>query len=123
VHPGGYVFALPGNPVAVFATLVAVYAAGLRRRLGLPTPSPAREYAQLAQEVVRRGNRPLLLPVRLRTPGEPGAPLADPLPLHGSGDFVSLARSGALAVLPDVRDRFAAGEHVEILRHPPGRGA
>jgi len=33
-HPEGMVFALPGNPVAVFVGLRAVFSAGLRKRLG-----------------------------------------------------------------------------------------
>jgi molybdopterin molybdotransferase len=119
VHAGGVVFALPGNPVAVFATLVAVYSAGLRRRMGEITLAPPPAYAALERPMRRKGTRPWLFPVSLHAPPAPGLPLARPTEHHGSGDFVSLARSGALALLPDLLEHFEAGTVVEILRLPP----
>jgi molybdenum cofactor synthesis domain-containing protein len=117
-HAGGFVFALPGNPVAVFATLAWVFAVGLRRRLGYPTPMPPAQFGRLAFAAHRKGARPQLLPVRCHSDPEGGLPRLDPTGHRGSGDFVSLAQAQALAWLGDHQDRFGPGEVVPIVPLP-----
>lgn len=114
-----HVFALPGNPVAVFVTLTQVFGPGLRRRLGYPDPEPRARFGRLAEATRRRGPRPLFRPVRLEAQ-EGDLPLVHALGHHGSGDFLSLARADALAFLPAERDRWDAGEVVRIHALPPG---
>ena len=107
------VFALPGNPVAVVAMLCAVFAPGLRRWRG-ERESPRRQWARLGFAHERRGDRLQLLPVSLQErAGE--LPQAHSTQHHGSGDFVSLAKADAFAVLGCERSAFAPGDIVEIL--------
>ena len=122
-HRSGAVFALPGNPVAVFVSLNTVFSAGLRRRLGYPTPTPPKAWGQLAFSYRRKGNRPMYLPVELKGSDEASLPRLLPTTHHGSGDFASLARADALAWLPDDRADFGIGETVEIRRLKPASSA
>jgi molybdopterin biosynthesis enzyme len=107
------VFALPGNPVAVVATLCGVFGPGLRRCLGQRTP-PRRRWIRLGFDHRRRGERVQLLPVRLEE-REFELPQAAPTHHHGSGDFVSLARADGFAVLEGTDARFERGAVVEFL--------
>jgi molybdenum cofactor synthesis domain-containing protein len=108
------VFALPGNPVAVVATLSVVFAPGLRRWMG-ERAEGRRFQAELGFAHERRGNREQLLPVRLEEDLASGRRRAMRIAHHGSGDFVSLARADAFLRFPGDRSRFEAGELLEIF--------
>ncbi len=114
VHDRGWVFALPGNPVAVVATLVAVFAPGIRRRMGHLTAMPAARYVELGFDARRRGSRPQLLPVSLESAPRPGLSRAFDTRHHGSGDFVSLARAQGFAWLDGAEATFPAGTVVRF---------
>jgi molybdopterin molybdotransferase len=118
-HGKGVVFALPGNPVAVFTGLRAVFSAGLRKRLGYRTPTPPRAWGRLGFDFVRKGNRPNYLPVVLEESSKEDLPRILSTAHHGSGDFRSLAEADALAWFNDDRAAFSTGEPVEILRLDP----
>ncbi len=118
-HRGGMVFALPGNPVAVFTGLRAVFSAGLRRRLGYPKSTPPRAWGRLGFDFTRKGNRPNYLPVALEESSKEDLPRVLSTAHHGSGDFRSLAEADALAWFNDDKVAFATGEVVEILRLDP----
>lgn len=107
------VFALPGNPVAVAATLSVVFAPGLRRWTG-ERFEPRAQFARLGFDHRRAGSREQLLPVSLGEPGDDGLPVAASTRHHGSGDFVSLARADAFARFPLENEDFAAGELIRI---------
>lgn len=108
------VFALPGNPVAVVATLSVVFGPGMRRWLGA-REAAARHFAALEFAHLRKGDREQLLPVRLRDDAETGRRQVLRVEHHGSGDFVSLARADAFAYFSAQQSRFEAGEVVEIF--------
>ncbi len=118
-HRGGMVFALPGNPVAVFTGLRAVFSAGLRKRLGYRSPKAPRAWGRLGFDFTRKGNRPNYLPVILEENSEGDLPRVLSTAHHGSGDFRSLAEADALAWFDDEKVAFAEGEVVEILRLDP----
>jgi len=112
-HAGGHVFALPGNPVAVFVTLTRVFGAGIRRRLGYLDPESPASFARAGEPLVRRGSRPQFVPVRLE--GFAGdLPTIHSTGHHGSGDFISLARADALAWLPVDAARYEVGQVVRV---------
>jgi molybdopterin molybdotransferase len=108
------VFALPGNPVAVVATLSVVFAPALRRWMG-ERGEPSRHFAELLFAYERRGDREQLLPVALLADAATGRRQARAVAHHGSGDFVSLARADGFLRLPAGRSRFEPGEILEIF--------
>jgi len=115
-HEGGSVFALPGNPVSVFVGLQAIYSTGLRRRLGYPTPTAPRAWGELGFHHVRKGSRPMYLPVMIEEGSEGSLPLLKASAHHGSGDFISLARSQGLAWFGSDRQEYPVGSRVPLYR-------
>ncbi len=118
-HPGGMVFALPGNPVSVFVSLRVVYSAGLARRLGHPSAPGPRGWGILDFDFNRNTDRDMYLPVSLHATQEPSLPLLRSTGYHGSGDFTALAAADALACLEGERRQWPRGTAVPILRLDP----
>jgi molybdopterin molybdotransferase len=100
------VFALPGNPAAVYTCLTRYVLPALGRASGL-LPSPLRT-AALAAPFRFRPDLACMLPVRLES-GPRAELLASPAPGNTSGDFAGLVGTDGFVELPAGRGEFPAG--------------
>jgi molybdopterin molybdotransferase len=107
------VFSLPGNPVSTMVTFEMFVRPALRKLQGL-TPA-IRPYvkALLAEPFRKRPGRAQLLRVQLRS--EHGRLLASSAGDQNTGILSTMLRANGIAVLPADRDRFEAGDEVEVL--------
>ena len=107
------VFSLPGNPVSTMVTFEMFVRPALRKLQGL-TPA-IRPYvkALLAEPFRKRPGRTQLLRVQLRS--EHGRLLASSAGDQNTGILSTMLRANGIAVLPAERDRFEAGDEVEVL--------
>lgn len=107
------VFALPGNPVSTMVTFEMFVRPALRKLQGL-TPA-IRPYfkALLAEPFRKRPERTQLLRVQLRS--EHGRLLASSAGDQNTGILSTMLRANGIAVLPADRDRFEAGDEVDVL--------
>ena len=101
------VFGLPGNPVSTLLTSLVFLAPFLRAWRGDPDPDRHRLTARI-EEPIRRGAGLLhFVPCDLRIDAE-GTVRAREVRLHGSGDYISVARAGGFVRVPgDGRERAA----------------
>lgn len=107
------VFALPGNPVSVAVCLHRYVLPALQQMLG--QPPAARPFAVLQQAIVFQ--KPLVNFVPVRVVYAPNGQIqAWPLPMNGSGDFASLARSDGFLELPAAPEIFKAQEAYPLWR-------
>lgn len=106
---------LPGNPVSVLATWLALGRPLVDGLQGRREPRP-RLRARLAGAWHKRHERLEFLRGRLR-PGLDGVLLVEPNPADGSHRMRGAADSDALVVLPGGAREFAAGEVVEVLMY------
>ncbi|HEX2083705.1 MAG TPA: molybdopterin molybdotransferase MoeA, partial [Xanthomonadaceae bacterium] len=104
---------LPGNPVSVLATWLALGRLLIDGLQGRAEPRP-RLRARLAGPWTKRHDRLEFLRGRLRS-GDDGVLLVEPNPADGSHRMRGAADSDALIVLPEGERGFAAGETVEVL--------
>jgi molybdenum cofactor synthesis domain-containing protein len=101
------VFGLPGNPVSVMVTTLVLVAPYLHAWRGAPSGVDRSCAARLLGSVVRGGNLLHFVPCRLGIDRTARA-TARPLPMNGSGDFVSASRANGLLRVPgDGRKRRA----------------
>src|SRR5690606_21406514 len=103
---------LPGNPVSVLATCLA-----LARPLldGLQGRAPRKSWrARLASPWSKRHARREFLRGRLLS-GEDGVLLVEPDPADGSHRMRAAADADALMVLEEAEGEYAAGSVVEVL--------
>ena len=104
---------LPGNPVSVLATWLALGRLLVDGLQGRAEPRP-RLRARLAGSWTKRHDRLEFLRGRLRSDAE-GVLQVEPNPADGSHRMRGAADSDALIVLPEGAREFAAGEVVEVL--------
>jgi molybdopterin molybdotransferase len=112
---GKLVFGLPGNPVSTMVTFELFVRTACARLEGAEMPSRPLLRARLSKGLSNRGPRRAYLPGWV-APREDGELEARPIPSRGSGDIVAYAKSNALLVVPEDRDRLEAGESVRV--HP-----
>ncbi len=109
------VFGLPGNPVSVLATFVALVRPALAQWSGCRDLDPAPLRARLGEATVKRHDRlewrrgSLAIGVHANLE-------VTPHPMLGSGALRSLLESDVLLELPANRERMEAGEVVDIRR-------
>lgn len=111
---------LPGNPVSVLATFVALGRPLLDGLQGRTEPRPAWT-ARLAAAVGKRGGRREFLRGRLRT-DETGQLWVEPDPVTGSHRLAAAAGADVLVELPEEGEGLPVGAPVRCLPCAPGRG-
>ena len=106
------VFSLPGNPVATLITFEELVRPALLRMMGHTRVIKAPLRARLQQEVRKKTGRLQFLRVRVEL--QDGELVASPSGAQATGILRTMVRANALALLPEERDCFAAGETVEV---------
>jgi molybdopterin molybdotransferase len=107
---------LPGNPVAVYVTLLFVVRPLLARLGGAQYVAPASFPVRAAFDYRKKAGRREFVRVSLRR-AEDGGLEAVKFPRDGAGVLTSLTGSDGLAQLPDAMTALAAGDTVEIYPH------
>ncbi len=108
---------LPGNPVAVYVTLLFVVRPLLARLGGATLDAPPSEPARAAFRYAKKAGRREYVRVSLRR-GPDGTVEAVKFPRDGAGLLSSLTGSDGLAELPETVTGVAEGDVVEVYRHP-----
>ena len=107
---GAYVFGLPGNPVVCFHEFVAPL---LRRLSGWRELIFAAEIPAVCTEAIRnKSGRRFYCTAHLYY--DNGELLADPIPGHGSGDYVASAGANGVIIVPEETTRIESGEKVNV---------
>jgi molybdopterin molybdotransferase len=114
VHPGGLLFALPGNPASAMVCFWLLVRPALRRLLGCDDAfwREALE-GRLTAPLPGTRDRDRILPARVRF--DQGHLLVEPLVPVGSHDLAAYARGTALVRAPAGSPARAAGEPCSIL--------
>jgi molybdopterin molybdotransferase len=111
--PAQFFFGLPGNPVSTQVTFHCFVEPLLRAMAGGAVQGPRFAQATLAGDATGKPGLMQILPARLianRT-----RPEVRLVGWQGSGDLAANARANCYAVLPPVKERFAAGDVITIL--------
>jgi molybdopterin molybdotransferase len=109
---GRPVFALPGNPVSCLVAAELFVVPALRAMMGYPQPLPPLIRAELLGALATDPLRTYFHPARLLW--RDGVPAAEPLVLHGSGDFAHFALAQVLVLVPPERN-LERHEIIDIL--------
>jgi molybdopterin molybdotransferase len=114
VHPGGFVFGLPGNPASVMVSFWLFVRPALRRLLGFEDSwwGPALP-ATLAAPLPGTGPRDRFLPAAVEVRN--GEILATPFPPKGSHDLAAFARGNALVRMRAGSPPVETGSRCEVL--------
>ncbi|HVS16787.1 MAG TPA: gephyrin-like molybdotransferase Glp [Thermoanaerobaculia bacterium] len=113
-HPGGWVFALPGNPASAMVTFWLFVRPALRRMLGLMDGFwHGALTARLEAPLAAAKGRDLFLPARVRFAD--GEVVASPVPPLGSHDVAAYSHGTALVRARAGSPAREAGESCEIL--------
>lgn len=107
------IFGLPGNPVSSMVSYELFARSGLRSMMGFKEPVRATIKGIAANPISRRIDGKIHY-VRVIAEHEDGATVVYPVSGQGSHMLASMARSNALAVLPD-GEGCKAGEQVDVL--------
>jgi len=107
------IFGLPGNPVSSMVSYELFARSGLRSMMGFKEPVRATIKGIAANPITRRTDGKIHY-VRVIAEHEDGATVVYPVSGQGSHMLASMARSNALAVLPD-GEGCKAGEQVDVL--------
>ncbi|MEW6745132.1 MAG: gephyrin-like molybdotransferase Glp [Planctomycetota bacterium] len=110
-HGERLVFCIPGNPVSAFVTFDLFVRLAVEKLAGMPPRQGPMPRAVLTDPLRSPPDRSLALIAELGV--RDGKLLARPIPWHGSGDQVALARAEALIVLEPDESR-KAGDLVAI---------
>lgn len=107
------VFSLPGNPVSTMVTFEMFVRPALRKMQGVSPVIMPLTKARLSESIRSRPERVMFLRVQARKEGTR-------LVVSSAGDqntgiVSTMLRANGIAVLPSGRDRFEAGEDVEVL--------
>jgi molybdopterin molybdotransferase len=114
VHPGGLLFALPGNPASAMVCFWLLVRPALRRLYGLPDGFWREALrATLSAPLPAARDRDRFLPARVRFGG--AEPRVEPLLPVGSHDLAAYARGTALVRAEAGSPERRAGEPCEIL--------
>lgn len=106
------VFALPGNPVSSLVTFELFVRPALRQLAGDDKWIPNRLPARLAEPMKLAGDRATYFPGLFEPTCDGGT--VHTLNWHGSADLRTLASANCLAVFPEGKPRFSAGELVDV---------
>ncbi len=110
---GAFVFGLPGNPVSVLVCYHEFVAPLLRRLAGRRDPVFAADVSALCTKGIRnKSGRRFYCTARLYY--EKGQLFADPIPGHGSGDYVATGSANGVIIVPEETTRVEAGEQVKV---------
>ena len=114
VHPGGLLFALPGNPASAMVCFWLLVRPALRRLLG-QSDAFWREALEgrLSSPLPAARDRDRILPARVRF--EQGHLLVEPLVPVGSHDLAAYAQGTALVRVPAGSPARAAGDPCSVL--------
>jgi len=108
-----FVFGLPGNPVSVLVCFHEFVAPLLRRLSGWRELIFAAEIPAVCTEAIRnKSGRRFYCTAHLYY--DNGELLADPIPGHGSGDYVASAGANGVIIVPEETIRIEAGEEVRV---------
>ncbi|MFH0799923.1 MAG: gephyrin-like molybdotransferase Glp [Pseudomonadota bacterium] len=110
-HGKKTVFALPGNPVAVFVTWFLFALPAVMKMSGIEFTHRRHACIFKGTHVRRNAEREQYVPVRFAAGDS-----VEAIPFHGSGDLYSLSRADALMKLPIGKSKVADGEMVEVLK-------
>jgi len=105
------IFTLPGNPVSAYVSFQVFVRPALQVMQGLDPRPPAPGTAVLAEPIASPPGLRHYLRGRLTGDDE-----VTPASAQGSHQMGALAAADALIVVPEERERMAAGERVEIWR-------
>ncbi|NGM36533.1 molybdopterin molybdotransferase MoeA [Methylobacterium sp. DB0501] len=108
---------LPGNPVAVYVTLLFVVRPLLARLGGAVLDAPPSEPARAAFGYAKKAGRREYVRVSLRR-GADGGVEAVKFPRDGAGILSSLTGSDGLAELPEAVTKVEEGDRIAVFRHP-----
>jgi molybdopterin molybdotransferase len=109
---GRPVFALPGNPVSTMLTFEEFVAPALLKMMGYKETVKTLFTAVLQSELKKKAGQTHLVRVRLEYTN--GKFLAWSAGKQDTGLLNTLLQANALAVLPEGRDSFAAGEEIQV---------
>lgn len=110
---GGFVFGLPGNPVSVLVCYHEFAGPLLRRLAGRREPAfPAEGSAVCTKGLRNKSGRRFYCTAHLYY--EKGQLRAEPIPGHGSGDYVTAAEANGVIIVPEETTRIEAGEEVKV---------
>jgi molybdopterin molybdotransferase len=107
------VFSLPGNPVSTMVTFEMFVSPALRKLQGIRPALRPFAKAQLLEPVRKRPVRVQFLRVQVRM--EEGRLIASSAGDQNTGILSTMVRANGIAVLPAERDRFEAGDEVDVL--------
>jgi molybdopterin molybdotransferase len=104
------VFGLPGNPASFQVTFRELVLPALRRLAGFARPEPTELRLPLGAPIEKSIPLRQFLPAQLESAN--GRTLVLPIPHHGSGDAVAVARADGVIVLAEGPCRFRPGDLV-----------
>ncbi len=107
------VFSLPGNPVSTLVTFELFVRPALRRLQGVTPAIRPTTRALLAEPIRKSPDRVQFLRVKVR--GGPEGLIAASAGDQNTGILSTMVRANGLVVLPAGRDRFEAGDEVDVL--------
>ncbi|GAB4368219.1 MAG: molybdopterin molybdotransferase MoeA [Deltaproteobacteria bacterium] len=107
------VFSLPGNPVSALITFEMLVRPALRALLGDPVPVKPFVQGVLSEPIRKKAGRIQFL--RVRAELADGVWRARSAGDQSTGILRSLVRGNGIAVLPEDRTEFRAGERVDLL--------
>jgi len=117
VHPGGWVFGLPGNPGSVMVSFWLFVRPALRRLMGIEDTWWPAVTGTLAAPMPGAGNRDRFLAAAIETRG--GELLVTPFPPKGSHDLAAYAHGTGLVRVPAGAGPAAAGALCEVMLLAP----
>lgn len=107
-------FGLPGNPVSVLVTAWELLLPFLRASAGARDPGPKVERAVAAESIERAPGLTHFVPIVVEDSGSGREWKARPVPFHGSGDYIAMAKADGVAVLPSDVPVVPAGGDVVV---------
>jgi molybdopterin molybdotransferase len=110
---GQSVFGLPGNPVSTLVCLIRYVIPAIAEAMGTKRREPER--LALAAPVSLQHALTYFLPVNIAH-DDWGRPWANPRPLNGSGDFLSLAGTDGFVELPPGPNTYPKGFVTSVYR-------
>lgn len=113
VHPGGWVFGLPGNPGSVMVSFWLFVRPALRRLMGIEDTWWPAVTGTLAAPMPGAGNRDRFLAAAIETRG--GEILVTPFPPKGSHDLAAYAHGSGLVRVPAGARPAEAGARCEVM--------
>jgi molybdopterin molybdotransferase len=108
-----FVFGLPGNPVSVLVCYQEFVVPLLRRLAGWEDQIVADEVTARCTQTIRvKTGRRFYCTARLFY--KEGKLLADPIPGHGSGDYVAAVHANGVIIVPEETAQIESGEQVNV---------